>query len=74
MGTIGAAIIGFIVGEIVMLITVAFFSSKNIGIRESAKNIQLYCDETDCYECEFRQLDGTCQMRCPAGWTLNKKD
>ena len=74
MGTIGAAIIGFIVGSISGFVGLALFASKGIGIRESARNIQLYCDETDCYECEFRQADGTCQMRCPAGWTLNKKD
>ena len=72
MGTLGAGIIGFIIGSVGGFVGLALFSSKNSGIRESARNIQLYCDELDCYECDFRRADGTCKLNCPTGWTLDK--
>ena len=44
------------------------------SIKTQAITLQLYCEDRDCYECEFMKKDGTCRIKAPLGWRLDDEE
>lgn len=74
MGTVATIIISGLVGSCFGFFGTALFAFKNASISQTARTIQLYCEDSDCYECEFCNADGSCKVRNPMKWELEKEE
>lgn len=65
---------GGLVGIAITLVVVGFFLMSTSSIKTQALTLQLYCEDRDCYECEFINKDGTCRIKAPLGWRLDDEE
>lgn len=66
--------LGGFVGIAITLVVVGFFLMSTSSIKTQALTLQLYCEDRDCYECEFMKKDGTCRIKAPLGWRLDDEE
>ena len=67
--------LGGLVGVTITLAVVGYFMMTDSSlVKYSAITLQLYCEDRDCYECEFMNRDGTCKIKAPLGWNLEDEE
>ena len=66
--------LGGLVGIAITLVVVGFFLMSTSSIKTLALTLQLYCEDRDCYECEFMNQDGPCRIKAPLGWRLDDEE
>lgn len=70
----GYLAIGICVGIVLGGAAAGYVAHKDATVKGMAMQIQAFCSELDCYECEFRRADGSCEIRTPVGWKIDKDD
>ena len=70
----GYIAIGILIGEAIGGAVGLYVGHKDSTVRGMAMQIQGYCAELDCYECEFMRKDGTCELKTPVSWKIDKED
>lgn len=66
--------LGGLVGLAISLVIVGYTMMTDSLIKTQALALQLYCEDRDCYECEFMKKDGTCKIKAPLGWNLEDEE
>lgn len=67
--------LGGLVGVTITLAVVGYFMMTDSSlVKYSALTLQLFCEDHDCYECEFMNRDGTCKIKAPLGWHLEDEE
>lgn len=74
MNTYAIFALGGLVGIAITLVVVGFFMMSTFSIKTQAITLQLFCEDRDCYECEFMNRDGTCKIKAPLGWRLDDEE
>ena len=66
--------LGGLVGMAITLAVVGYIMMSTSSVKHSAITLQLFCEDRDCYECEFMKRDGTCKIKAPLGWQLEDEE
>jgi len=66
--------LGGLVGIAITLVVVGYIMMTASSIKTQALMLQLFCEDHDCYECEFMNRDGTCKIKAPLGWHLEDEE
>lgn len=74
MNTYAIFALGGLVGIAITLVVVGYIMMTASSIKTQALTLQLYCEDRDCYECEFMNRDGTCKIKAPLGWHLEDEE
>ena len=72
MNTYAIFALGGLVGIAITLLIVGYFMMTTSSIKTTALTMQLFCEDHDCYECEFMKVDGTCRIKAPVNWQLEE--
>ena len=74
MGTMATIIVSGLVGACLGFFLMAMFAFKSASISQTARTIQMYCEDSECYECDFCKADWSCKLRDPMKWELEKEE
>ena len=69
----GYLAIGVCIGMVIGAVAAGYVAMKDATIIGMAMTIRCYCEELDCYECEFMGKDGGCRLRTPVRWQLDEE-